>query len=266
MEGLKEAMKYLVEELSVPHTREHEGVLFSDKKMHRVHQEQPVAQPFIMTTLSSFIDYIRSNTDKMREKMIIHVESPVTVSLQSMLDEDRIREKVAVVRAKIPDFSYEWFYPSEEFTIKMMAQFVDHDGDTDKELLLKYAGTTQAGTVRDYGDDGVSQSAVIQQTLSSKEEVIIPNPVTLRPYGRHMECFTYSELYTMKVAVCDKERIYNELPEEQKQAFDHCLDLGQVKEAREILVEHERSKRNESDHEISREQVVPGKLDHQTLP
>lgn len=84
--------------------------------------------------------------------------------------------------------------------------------------------------------------------------------------GRHMECFTYSELYTMKVAVCDKERIYNELPEEQKQAFDHCLDLGQVKEAREILVEHERSKRNESDHEISREQVVPGKLDHQTLP
>lgn len=187
MEGLKEAMKYLVEELSVPHTREHEGILFSDKKMHRVHQEQPVAQPFIMTTLSSFIDYIKSNTDKMREKMIIHVESPVTVSLQSMLDEDRIREKVAVVRAKIPDFSYEWFYPSEEFTIKMMAQFVDHDGDTDKELLLKYAGTTQAGTVRDYGDDGVSQSAVIQQTLSSKEEVIIPNPVTLRPYRTFVE-------------------------------------------------------------------------------
>lgn len=187
MEGLKDAIKYLVEELSVPHTQKHEGMLFSDKKMQRVHQAQPVAQPFTITTLSGFIDYIKSNTDKMQEKMIIHVESPVIISLQSMLDEDRIREKVAVVRAKIPDFSYEWFYPSEEFTIKMMAQFVDYDGDTDKELLLKYAGTAQAGTVRNYGDDGVSQSAVIQQTLTSKEEVIVPNPVTLRPYRTFVE-------------------------------------------------------------------------------
>lgn len=40
----------------------------------------------------------------------------------------------------------------------------------------------------------------------------------------------------------DKERIYNELPEDQKQAFDHCLDLGQIKEAREILVGHRRDK------------------------
>lgn len=50
----------------------------------------------------------------------------------------------------------------------------------------------------------------------------------------------------------DKERIYNELPEDQKQAFDHCIDLGQVKEAREILVEYERSKWNEGSHKISR--------------
>ena len=70
---------------------------------------------------------------------------------------------------------------------------------------------------------------------------------------RHMECFTYSELYTMKTAVCDKETIYNELPEEQKQAFDHCIDLGQMEEAREILAEHERKKRHESSYEISRE-------------
>lgn len=50
----------------------------------------------------------------------------------------------------------------------------------------------------------------------------------------------------------DPETIYNGLPEEQKQAFDHCIDLGQIKEAREILVEHERSKWNESSNEISR--------------
>ena len=187
MEGLKEAMRYLAEDLSTPHTEEYEGMLFADKKFYRVHQEQPVAQPFTMTTLSGLVGYIRSNTDKMREKMMIHIESPVTVSLQSMLNEDRTREKVATVKAKIPDFSYEYFYPSEEFTIKLMAQFMDIDGNTDKGLLLKYAGTTQAGTVKNYGDDGVSQSAVIQQTLTSKDEAIIPNPVTLRPYRTFVE-------------------------------------------------------------------------------
>ena len=51
----------------------------------------------------------------------------------------------------------------------------------------------------------------------------------------------------------DAETIYQELPEEQKQAFDHCIDCGQMKEARELLAEHERKKRYESNYEISRE-------------
>lgn len=187
MEGLKEAMRYLVEELSTPYTREHEGMLFADKKMYRVHQELPVAQPFVMTTLSGFVDYIRSNTDKMREKMLVHIESPYTVSLQSELDDDRIREKMVVVNAKTPDFIYENFYSSEKFTIKLMAQFADTDGSTDKNRLLKYTGTVQAGTVRNYGDDGVSQAAVIQKTLTTKDEDIVPNPVTLRPYRTFLE-------------------------------------------------------------------------------
>ena len=42
----------------------------------------------------------------------------------------------------------------------------------------------------------------------------------------------------------DKERIYNELPEDQKQAFDHCIDLGQIEEAGEILAGQERERKN----------------------
>lgn len=181
MEGLRNAMEYLVEQ-SRPNFKEHEGILFADKEMHRVHQYAPVAKPFTMSTLTSLVDYIRSNTDTMRKKMLIHVESPTKVTLRSMMDKDRIREDIAVVKANVPEFMYRNFYKSEDFVIKLQAQFVDDQNDTDKALLLKYAGTTEAGTVKSYGDDGVSQSAVIQQTLSSKEEVIIPNPVTLRPY------------------------------------------------------------------------------------
>ncbi len=37
MNGLREAMAYLVDQ-SQPNFKEHEGILFSDKEMHRVHQ------------------------------------------------------------------------------------------------------------------------------------------------------------------------------------------------------------------------------------
>ena len=53
------------------------------------------------------------------------------------------------------------------------------------------------------------------------------------------------------VAVRDSESIYREMPEEQKQAFDLCIDYGQMKEAREVLAEYERNNRDEGDNEIS---------------
>lgn len=62
--------------------------------------------------------------------------------------------------------------------------------------------------------------------------------------GRHMESYTYNELYTMGMGADNTEEIYQNLPEEQKQAFDHCIDLGQIKEAGKILERQEKKNRN----------------------
>lgn len=62
--------------------------------------------------------------------------------------------------------------------------------------------------------------------------------------GRHMESYTYNELYTMGMGADNTEEIYQNLPEEQKQAFDHCIDLGQIEEAGEILAGQERERKN----------------------
>lgn len=47
--------------------------------------------------------------------------------------------------------------------------------------------------------------------------------------------------------------VYQELTEEQKQAFDHNLDLGDIEAAKAILEEHESRKEveNEGDNEVS---------------
>lgn len=183
MNGLKEGMEYLVEQ-SKPDFKEHEGKLFSNKEMYRVHEYAPLSRPLEMNTLTSFIDYIKSQTDSMAENMIIHIKSPTCVSLLSSLNDDRQREEIAVANALVPEFRFGEFYKHENFLIHVMAKFHDNAADpyTDKDKILKFVGTGQCGTLRDYSDDGVSQSVTIQKTTTSKEEDVVPNPVELCPY------------------------------------------------------------------------------------
>lgn len=211
MNGLKEALEYAVG-LSKPNYTEHEGEKWADKQMYRIHHKQPKAEPIEMNTLTSLLDYIRSNTDQMADHMIIHVQSPTKVSLYSQLDGDRIRETLVEVKALLPQFEFGRYYPAEKFVINVMSKFIgentgllNQESDqlpwkeepvseqfipplcNDKETILKYAGTVESGTVAQYGDDGVSQKAVIQQTVTSKEDVVIPSPVNLIPYRTFLE-------------------------------------------------------------------------------
>lgn len=50
-----------------------------------------------------------------------------------------------------------------------------------------YIGTVEAGSVSEYGDDGVTQKATIKTGLASKGDAIVPNPVCLRPYRTFLE-------------------------------------------------------------------------------
>lgn len=204
MNGMKEALEYAVD-LSAPNYTEHEGEKWSDKQMHRIHHQLPKAEALKMNTLTSLIEYIKSNTDKMSGNMIIHIESPTKVVLLSSLDCDRRREILVEVNALLPEFSFDKFYPAESFVINVMSKFIgdsnssipleaeqlsgglDSQTRNDKEIILKFAGTVETGTVAKYGDEGVSQKATIQQTCTSKEDVIIPNPVHLIPYRTFLE-------------------------------------------------------------------------------
>ncbi len=185
MDGFKEAMEYLVNE-SKPDYLEHEGKTYANKPMFVVHQKEPVADCMQLTTLTSLIDYIRSNTDKMRKKMLIHVKSPTEVLLFSRLDDnDRTREHLVCVVPDIPNFEYDKYISKEAFIIGVETKFLndeDSGKETDKSKVIKYAGTVEAGTIASYSDDGISQKATIRDTVTSKADSILPNPVRLCPY------------------------------------------------------------------------------------
>ena len=117
----------------------------------------------------------------MDEKMIVHVQSPIRVALYSALDSERIRESMVEVMARVPEFEYGRFIEHERFCIGLQAKFLD-DPESNRALVLKFAGTVEDGTVSQYSDDGISQKATIKTGIASKGDALVPNPVKLRPY------------------------------------------------------------------------------------
>ena len=182
---IKEALQYIV---GLGEAKEHaiHGDTYSDKELYRIDKYIPMARAIEMNTLTSLVDYIKANIDTMAAKMIIQVVSPEEVRLFSQLNEQRKREDIVVAKAVTPTFGYERFIDHESFCINVQAKFID-DPQTDKALLLKFAGTVEQGSVAEYGDDGVTQKATVRQGIASKTDAVVPNPVKLRPYRTFIE-------------------------------------------------------------------------------
>ena len=181
---IEKALKYIVG-LNKPELKEINGQTYSDKPLQRI-SHNPKAEPIQMHTLSSLVDYIKSKADKIPEKMFIHIQSPTRVQFYSSLDEERSRECMVEVNALVPEFRFNQFMDHEVFCINLQAKFINCE-DTEKALLLKFAGTVEAGTVADYGDDGVTQKATVKTGIASKGEAVIPSPITLKPYRTFVE-------------------------------------------------------------------------------
>lgn len=179
---IKKALEY-INELKEPFIREIDGNTYSDKPLERINYI-PYAGAIEMVTLSSFVEYIKANVDVMADKMIVHVVSPTEVRLYSALDSDRKREYLVNVRAGLPDFRFGSFIDHENFVIALQSKFAPNE---DRDLVLKFAGTVEDGTVAEYGDDGVTQKATVKTGVASKADAVVPNPVTLIPYRTFLE-------------------------------------------------------------------------------
>lgn len=180
---IKEALQYIV---GLGKAEKHviNGACYSDKPLHRIDTYYPKADAIEMHTLTSLVDYIKSEVDEMPPRMIVEVKSPTEVELYSQLDPNRDRESLVVASARVPGFEFDRFVEHEKFCINLQSKFIPSD---DRELILKFAGTVEAGSVSEYGDDGVTQKATIKTGLASKGDAIVPNPVCLRPYRTFLE-------------------------------------------------------------------------------
>lgn len=183
---LKEAINRILE-LAEPNIKEIGGSIYSDKPLERI-ADGLRADPIHLTTLTSLIQYIRNFQSDRKPDLayIVHVVSPTEVRLLSGLDADREREVLVTVNAELPAITFGRYIDNENMLIMMQSMFVD-DAGTDRAAVMKFAGTVTSGTIKEYGDDGVTQKATIKMGVATKAEGIVPSPCVLRPYRTFLE-------------------------------------------------------------------------------
>ena len=175
----QEALEYLVGlgEKKDPIVKLEQGT-FTKESLSRVKEAR--AAVLTVSTLTGLVDYIKSDLDKLPEKLLIQVISPRKVALYSPLNADREREQYISAEAILPDnVVYDRFIGAEQFNIMLQSAFVDVGT---KSALLKYTGLIQDEAVKTTGDDGVSQQVTVKTGVASVGQAIVPNPVELAPY------------------------------------------------------------------------------------
>lgn len=201
---IEKALKYIVG-LKAPDIQEIDGQTYSDKPLHRINFN-PMAEPINLNTLSSLVDYIKSGYDKYDNlKLFVHIVSPTEVKLYSALDYDRKREHLVNVTAQVPSFTFNEYVSHEVFCINLQAKFED---SIDRKILLKFAGTVEAGTVAQYGDDGVTQKATIKHGITDKQDALVPNPVNLTAYRTFIEVEQPETQYIFRMKQGSNSSVY----------------------------------------------------------
>ena len=148
-------------------------------------REQKIAkQQLRLHTLTGLVNYIQSNLDRTDESLYLHVLNEREVELKGKLNVDGNREELAAVEAIVPKFHFDYFYDSEALNIALQAVFVQNE---DRENLLQIVGNMVEENIQSIGDDGVSQSVVIKNGITSKSAAKVPNPVLLAPYRTFIE-------------------------------------------------------------------------------
>lgn len=200
---IKEALQYIAElkeESMNPKVLEIEGSTYCNKNLHRYHNF-PMAGEIRVNTLTALVDYIKGKQEELWDTMILHIESPTCVRLYSGLIDERNREYLIRTDAIVNEFQFDHYYDQEWFIIGLQANFLETE---DVLKLRTVAGNIQAGTTANYDDDGISQKTTIKSGVANNTDVVVPNPVKLRPYRTFAEIEQPESSYVFRIKDADR--------------------------------------------------------------
>lgn len=181
------AIRDLADEASPARTQEIHGRVYTDKALTEVAQPKiPEPATLVVHTLTGLADYIEANKDSLPlSDYALHVVDPGRVDLVSRA-QGVYQQRFRYITAQNLDrfagfrgFAFGSFMEPEDLIIALMALFEDGG---DKATVLKILGNLDDEEVKTRQDDGVTQKATVRSGVTVRENVAIPNPVTLAPF------------------------------------------------------------------------------------
>lgn len=181
---IKEAIEKIVE-MSRPSIVEVDERKYSTVNLLPV--KGPGIEPLVIHTLTGLTDYLKEGIDDIdKNGVFIHVVGPGLVNLNSKLKGPFVERDTLVSATHEFKFgAFGKYFDLEEFNLLLQAQFQPNE---DRDRLLKFTGNVVGSSVAVWADDGVTQSVEARKTVSTVDDVVVPNPVSLIPFRTFPEC------------------------------------------------------------------------------
>jgi len=164
------------------------GRQYSSKALRLVPKEIRPA-PLLLHTLSGLMQYAAAGPgaevgSAQRAFVVVGPETVKLIGPANGDDGERDIYAVATLDEKLLQFRFGQYMDPETFLIALQTLFVDSE---DRRLVLQLAGGVKAERVLELADDGVSQTVSVRKGISGTAQVVVPNPVTLKPYRTFRE-------------------------------------------------------------------------------
>lgn len=198
MDLTKETVDRLLQvggELLPPQTIQIAGRMYSTKDLKRI--TEPMPDALKLDTLTGIVDYLKANPDKITDTFI-HVVSAAMVAVHGPMVGPFLQRPCYLLSeaTKGTSFAFGRYCDLESFIIAIQSQFVQ---DETTAAMLAVLGNVKDENVTNFTDDGMTQSVMARKGIAMREQVPVPNPVTLRPYRTFMEIPQPVSSYTVRV-------------------------------------------------------------------
>jgi hypothetical protein len=167
------------------------GNEYSTKSISRLEPPKlPAPGLFELSTLTGLADFCENHKEKKgpKDPAVICISGPSLVCLYSEPFGPQC-QRTLFVKASFgallgESFRFGQFYEQEEFVISLQSLF---EPTPPRAEVLKVIGTIKENQVREFSDDGVTQSVSAKAGIALVSEIAVPNPVILRPYRTFRE-------------------------------------------------------------------------------
>lgn len=159
-------------------------LIHADGDVAEFRPDDGAQQALRVHTLAAVVDYITRVTERQENCLIVEIRDQDIVEVYGLLDDYGHRELLMRADALHPDFQYGRFLDQESFNIAIQSQFVPTD---DSALILKFVGNLKQENTKTSTDDGVTQVATVKTGVTTVEDAIVPNPVSLKPFRTFVE-------------------------------------------------------------------------------